>query len=98
MLLQVLNVRLFIGCVLRTNQVKIQIDSIYGKGCGGGRGPHPLFLEKKTFFHPVREVAKRRSLAAANANTARKSSFVRLGKTCKISSSDIPPAIYSKML
>jgi hypothetical protein len=62
------------------------------------RSAHPTrFCENKNFY-AVREVAKRRSLAAANANTARKSSFVRLGKTCKISSSDIPPAIYSKML
>ena len=50
----------------------------------------------KQQLHAARELARRRSLAAANIRQARMSSRVRLGKSARIWSSLIPPAKYSR--
>ena len=51
----------------------------------------------KQQLHAARELARRRSLAAANARQARMSSRLRLGKSVRIWSSVMPPAKYSRM-
>lgn len=54
-----------------------------------------IFVEKQ--LHPAVGAASLRSRAAANSRAARTSSRDRDGKSRRMSSSDIPPARYSRM-
>jgi hypothetical protein len=60
-----------------------------------GKARTEVFVEEQ--LHAARELARRRSLAAANARQARMFSRLRLGKSARIWSSVMPPAKYSRM-